>query len=798
MKVTTHALLTGNALSTGAAVLALILGASPAAAQTAAQTAAAQTAAAPATLDMGQATSAGASGTAPSPAGSTQAGPSDTDQTLAGGLRDIIVTANKRSERALEVPGAITAFRGDDLLASGQTSIRDFAALTPGLQFNNGVGSGAPIIRGLSIGIDTSPTVATVVNGAPVGSSSSLNFGAQETLDLDPIDIDRVEVLKGPQGTVYGANTLGGLISYTLREPSLDRVEGIARGEVSTTRHGDASYSVRAAVGVPLVTDMLAVRASGFYDKRGGFVDNALRALTNQNSADSYGGHGSLLFAPTDKLKITADGLYQHVNIDVGDVVLYDFATRQPLNGDLRYNQYVLPRTVKNTTVGILNIDYDFGFADLTSVTSRQYVHSIDTQNATFGSLVNTLAVLPRFGGVPLPTPRAVALGRDNIVHKTTQEVRLTSPGDRRFSWIVGGYYNHETTLYQASYAGQLTNGQPAPGLNPALLFVVRAKLEEYAGFVNATFKVTPRLDVTGGFRIGRINQNFTQAFSGSDATALNTVLVASRANPVPALSAPASSRDKPKTYLATLRYHVTPDSILFARFSTGYRPGGPNLPTPALPSTFGSDKTQNYEAGFKTRFLNGIGTLDVTGYYEKWKDILVVVTAGGLSGYANGGDARIFGLEAAFSLRPVPPLTLSATFAYSDGKILTANPVTVGTLAVGDPLPYNPRTSGSFSAEYRKPVFGDVEGYLSGTARYSDDRDSVFRSRTVSPVYRLPAYGLLDLRTGIQNPRYMLELFVRNVTDNRAQLAANPFYNLAEVTVARPRTFGLAATLKY
>jgi iron complex outermembrane receptor protein len=733
--------------------------------------------------------------TAPIPSSATsETGAAANDQ----GISDIVVTASKRSERALEVPGAITAFRGEDLLASGATSIRDFAALTPGLQFNNSVGSGAPIIRGLSIGIDTSPTVATVVNGAPIGSSSSLNFGAQETLDLDPIDFDRVEVLKGPQGTVYGANTLGGLISYTLHQPSLSKTEVIARGEVSTTRHGDLSYSTRAAIGAPLVTDVLAARLSGFYDKRGGFIDNAARGIKNENSAASYGGHGALLFQPTDQLHISLDGLFQHLTADAGDVVVYNFADKQPRNGGLRYDEYVLPSTVKNTTVGILNVDYDFGFANLTSVTSRQYIHSIDVQNASSGSLANTLAVLPRFGGPALPTPRAVQLGRDNTVHKTTQELRLTSPGDQRFSWILGGYYNHETTRYLASYSGQTTTGALLPTLAPALLFTVNAKLEEYSAFVNGTFKITPQLDVTGGFRIGQIKQNFTQTFSGSDSVPLNTVLKLTGANPIPFATAPASSKDKPKTYLATLRYHFSPDGIVFGRFSTGYRPGGPNLPTPALAPTFNSDKTQNYEAGFKTKLFGGRGSLDITGYYERWKDILVVVTSGGLSGYANGGTARIYGLEAAFSLRPVPPLTLNATFAYSKGKILNASPVTKGTLAAGDPLPYNPAISASFSAEYRAPVSQNWEGYASGAVHYSDDRYSVFRSRTVSPTYKLPEYALVDFRLGMQNEKLMFEVFARNVFDSRAQLAANPFYNLAEVTVARPRTFGISGTIKY
>ncbi|WP_174286260.1 TonB-dependent receptor plug domain-containing protein [Sphingomonas bacterium] len=221
------------------------------AAPTVAQATATPTAATSDTIPSaaGQATSgSSASGSAPSSAGSTQAGPSETDETQAAGLNDIIVTANKRSERALEVPGAITAFRGDDLLASGQTSIRDFAAQTPGLQFNNGVGSAAPIIRGLSIGIDTSPTVAIVVNGAPVGSSSSLNFGAQETLDLDPIDIDRVEVLKGPQGTIYALIRSAGFspIRSTIRASRSLRRSGAARFrpramETSAIPHGPRS-----------------------------------------------------------------------------------------------------------------------------------------------------------------------------------------------------------------------------------------------------------------------------------------------------------------------------------------------------------------------------------------------------------------------------------------------------------------------------------------------------------------------------------------------------------------------------
>ena len=725
-------------------------------------------------------------------------GPAAGDPSGGVAVSEIVVTANKRAERILDVPGAITAFRGDDLLNSGTNSLRDLAGFTPGLQFNNGVGSGAPIVRGLSIGIDTSPTVATVVNGAPVGSSSSLSFGAQETLDLDPIDIDRLEVLKGPQGTLYGASTLGGLISYALREPSLTRPDAIFRSEVSGTKDGDPSYSIRGAVGAPLVADKVAVRASGFYDDRGGFVDNALRNIKDENSSSNWGAHGSVLFTPVDKLRITLDGFYQQLIVDSLDSVAYNFTTQRPRDGDLQYNEYVTPSTKKNTAVGILNIDYDLGFARFTSVTSRQKIDSVDVQNATSGSISSTLAVLPIFGGAAIPTPSGLQEGRDNRTEKTTQEFRLTSPENQRLTWIVGGFYNFETTNYAASVSGQSSTGALIPTLSPALRFFIASDLEEYSGFANATFKITPKLDVTGGFRVGEIHQTFQQAYSGSDAIALNTVLTLTKAPPVPALTPINRESDGVHTFLGTLRYHFSPDGMVFARYSTGFRPGGPNIVAPGLPATFQPDRTKNYETGVKSRFWGGRGSIDVTGYYEQWDDIIVVASTGGLAGYTNGGAARIYGVESAFTLRPIPQLTLSATYAYSDAEITRADPAATGILAKGDRLPYDPRSSGSVSAEYRAPLVGDWTGYASGALRYNGPRDSVFRSSAATLDYRLPSYTLLDLHAGVERGPYAVDLFIKNVTDERAQLAANPFFNLAEVIVQRPRTVGLAVTLRY
>ena len=740
---------------------------------------------------------------APPPAGAVPAqsadartdttGPVSTDS---GSSDDIIVTANKREERVLDVAGAITAFRGDDLLASGTNSIRDLAGFTPGLQFNNGLGSGAPIIRGLSQGIDTSPTVATVVNGAPIGSSSTLAIGAQDTLDVDPIDIVRVEVLKGPQGTLYGANTLGGLISYTLRAPSLTETDGIARAEVSATEHGDPSYGARLAISTPIIRDMVGIGFSGFYDRRGGFIDNARRNLQDQNHSTNWGAHGGLLFKPTDRLRIGLDGFYQRLNVPAGDAVVYN-ADHRPRDGDLRYDEYSVPSARKRSKVGIATVDYDLDFANLSSVTSLQRIRSDNAQNLTNSAagaiFFNTL---PLFGGQVFPTPRVFQLNRVTTYKKTTQEVRLTSPGDQRFSWIVGGYYSDEHNDYAAVFSGRNTTGGAAPGLANALDVNLISDLKEYSGFVNGTFKITPTLDVTGGFRIGGIDQGYRQVLTGTDATAYNTLLLVAYKSVIPLVSPVSKTHDTVKNYLATLRYHFSPDGMVFARFSTGFRPGGPNLAGPGLPPNFQSDQTKNYEAGLKTRFLDGRGSIDITGYYTKWQDIIVVIQPAGLAGYTTGGDARVYGVEAALNMRPVPPLTLTATFAYAKGNIIRSDPRAASALVKGDSLPYSPRTSGSLSAEYKTPLSGDWSAYGSGAFRFSAARNSLFASNPLN--YRMPSYQLLDLHAGVENSSYTVDLFVRNVTDSRAQTATNSFYGLNEVTVQRPRTYGIGITAKF
>jgi outer membrane receptor protein involved in Fe transport len=242
---------------------------------------------------------------------------------------------------------------------------------------------------------------------------------------------------------------------------------------------------------------------------------------------------------------------------------------------------------------------------------------------------------------------------------------------------------------------------------------------------------------------------------------------------------------------------------MVYARFATGFRPGGPNFIVAGVPPTFNPDTTQNYEVGIKSMFLDGRGMIDLSGYYTRWKDILVLASAGLTTAYGNGGDARVYGSEGTLTLEPVDGLTLAATLAYTEGEITKVNPAFPQSAAVGDPLPNNPRWSGSLSASYRAPVSTNWSMVSNATAKFADSRHAYFQSNTVLPDYVLPSYALIDLRTGLQGRQVDVDLFVRNLLDKRAQLSAYslsgfPASNLYEVQVQRPRTIGVAVTYRY
>ncbi|WP_404477470.1 TonB-dependent receptor [Novosphingobium sp. BL-52-GroH] len=694
---------------------------------------------------------------------------------------EIVVTAQKRSERLLDTPQSVTALSSDQLDAIAARKFVDFADSVPGLQFTTqGAGTAQISMRGVTSGADVSPTVSIYVDDVPYGSSSAFANGARRALDVGLFDIERVEVLRGPQGTLYGASSMGGVLKYVTRAPSLTDFEGSANAGVSTTRHGGTSYDGSAVVNLPLVEDKIAVRASGFYAHDGGYMDNVVAGKDNVDRGKTYGGRVDLLLAPTEDLSVRLTGFAQNIRRDgsaYADIAL----DGEPVAGILKQSHPLEEPFASNFRLASATVDYDMGFATLTSITSYQ---TNAARVRTDGSAVYA-PLLNMFFGLPASAFAVDELAR---TRKFTQEVRLASPTGQKLEWLLGGYYTHEKSLLAqdgVTYDATLT-----PIDVNVVSARIRSKYQEYAVFGDVTYHFTDRFDVTGGIRYAHNDQAFEQ-----DATGL---LVA---------AAPGQkSKEGVVTYLANARYHFSRDVTAYARFATGYRPGGPNFQVIdaatgnlASPASFDSDSLDSYEGGIKAETADKTFGIDLSGYYIDWKDIQLLTAVQGVTTYVNGGDAHIKGAELTLTARPVAGFVATGAFAYNDGKLTAANAI-LGA-AKGERLPNAPHFTASINVDYTV-LDTDLKPSLGLSLRYVSDRTVSFDASASQPQYKLPDYAVLDLRAGLSFGRVDARVYVKNLLDTRAQLSGQTILSSlggpAQVTILRPRTFGIDLSTRF
>jgi iron complex outermembrane receptor protein len=714
-------------------------------------------------------------------------------------VQEVVVTAQKREERLVNVPVAITAVTGATLKDMGAKTLSDFTALVPGLQLaSQGAGGGQELVlRGLSTGVqEDSALVGEVVDGVPVGSSSTYALGGASTLDSALWDINRVEVLRGPQGTLYGANAMGGLISYVYNQPNLNKYGGALEVEGSGTQGGADSWSVRGEVNVPIIADQLALRVSAFEDNGGGWVDDPALHKTNINQTVEQGVRADLLWKPTDKFTANLEGIYQHDHRDASDEASYYATTGKPVQGPLDQKYDLLDPGYFNYTEVALTLAYDFGPATLTSISS--YEHLKNDQNTVFtdttdGPLFTNAGDLALFG---VAGPAAANMNFEDVAgtDKYTEELRITSNGAGPLQYVGGFFTTHETSFGSLIFAGYDANGNVQPNLNPGLTTLNPSVYTEYAGYAQASYTVD-RLTVTGGVRYDYLQQTFAESYTGPYAGPLVAFHILT---PEPT----TSGNESDVNYLFNLRYALTPHSNLYARIANGFRPGGPNVAVTGLPRTFRSDSIVDYEAGYKASLFGGRAQFDADVFYIDWRDIQLRATAGGFTGETNGGAASSRGVEAEGSFVLAPGLTVGGNIAYVDAHLDQSVP-SVGGLS-GNPLPLSAKWGGALFTNYVFPLVGDWNGFAGGTAHASTSRNISFPdgSSAQNPNFKLEPYLLADIRAGIQNDRYTVTVFVDNVSDSRAQLSAlstdEVVANVAEVSVERPRTFGVRLDAKF
>lgn len=710
----------------------------------------------------------------------------------AGVLEEVIVTATKRVENAADVPSSINVLSGERLEAQGVASFDDYFTQVPGLSLvsNGQPGRGIVSLRGISTGASqTSATVGWYLDDVQFGSSGSLAIGGTYLPDPDLFDVNRIEVLKGPQGTLYGAATLGGLIKIVRNAPDPTGFAAKVALEGNSVTNGDQGYALRAMVNAP-ISDTSAIRAVVTTRRDAGFIDNVARNVDDENSTRVSSGRVAWLIKPSEAFSAELSAFYQKSKTDGVNQTDVDPRTLKPTLGDLRTGEsFVATGDDVEYQVYAAKLDFDVGFATLTSVTS--YAKSSDD---------STLDITNNVGfGVVLPFNQLVSFTKWN------QELRLASPKNERFEWLVGGFYTDEKNTWDFDIRGRdpATLQLLVPTLN-AYTFVGDTKYRETAAFATGTLHLGSNVDLVAGGRYSRNRQNYTYDRSGIFNGGVFTSTV-------------GRSSESPVNYAAALQWRPVADTMLYARFATGYRPGGPqvsNLTGLNLPTTYDADKVKNYEVGVKGSALGGRLRYDAALYYIDWTDIqllktVVVQTPNGVvrrALIANAGAASSRGAEANLQWAPVDGLVLGGSVSYVDAKLGAPAPALGGD--DGDRIPYSPKLSGSFTADYTRALTPNVNGTLGVGLQYVGERDNYFKADPGGNVQaRMPSFTQLDLRASVTWQQWEFGARVDNLTDKRGIVSAQtnafqavPPFDVANDNAAflRPRTYAVTVSRQF
>jgi iron complex outermembrane recepter protein len=688
-------------------------------------------------------------------------------------LQEIIVTANKRAENLQSIGAGISVVSDERLDQLGANNLADFLQDVPGvnLQSFGAPGFGSIEIRGISPQ-SVGATVSTYIDNIPVGGSSSVGENGEFLPDLDPADIQRVEVLKGPQGTLYGASSLGGVIKYVTKQPSLTQSEATITEEFEQVDHGDFGGKVRASGSTP-VTDDLAVRVSGYYRWIPGYIDDVGVSGKNANNGYDWGIRATVLWKPTSDLSVNVNAMQQESRQNAYNNVDLSVTTLRPLYGDLTQLRYTPEFFAYKTTLYSAEINYEQPYGSFLSASSFNAIHPTLATDLT-----------PYYTGLYGIGPDAPASGvGHHDDQQETEELRFTSNRLGKFEFLTGLFFQHESLTDGTNYVSFEPGGLvPNPSV-PYLGYGDRGgTLNEYAGFFNTTYYIVPTLDVTFGYRYSDIRQNRVSWDGGVLYEGNNTTVETFN----------QSSSQSSDTYMAGARWHVTEDVMFYLRAASGYRPGGVRTPLPGAPPDFGnvyySDNIWSYETGVKVTALDGRLTVDTDLFWINWDNIQALVTIGQFNTDGNGGHALSRGVEMQATYVPVNGLTLRGNFSYTDAFFKYAD-ASVLVTSPGQRLFFVPELQGSISADYNWSM-GNFKANAGGDWSYTGDQYDISN-------YLLPSFSVVNAHAGLKWKNESLNIFVRNLADKRAIVGDTgyypAFYSLYTVTVNQPRTVGIS-----
>ena len=710
-------------------------------------------------------------------------------------LQEVVVTAERRSESLQDVPAAITALSGEMLDELHLQGNADLAQRVPSLAFDVlSPGESTLSIRGLGTSYGLEPAVSYYLNETPLDVRTDGYTGAP---DIDFFDVDRVEVLRGPQGTLYGSSSMGGAIRVLTAQPNFSAFAVNAEVGGSVMDGGGVGYLAKSAVNIPLSSN-LAVRVVGGYEYVPGYVNrvipgdfgdphptNDLLVQRRTNDAELTNGRIIVTWKPTDALTITPSLVFSQIRAGNNS----QYYTNLP---DFTTAAYYPSPQSSRLTVGNLLLTYELGFAEFLSSTSS-LSHDVDTC-ADFTLFFANLAPLY---GLPYPpnTPGTDCLTSSNPGF--TQEFRLTSPTDQPLRWVAGAFFSHDRQhsvemTDSAAFADAIgqTDGSNLYTFNQSVVD------QQAAVFADLTYKVSSKFELTAGDRYYELRDSLenvqTGAFAGSSQ---------------PLVHAKASG-NSPRFVIS---YHPLSDALLYATAAKGYRPGGPNV---GLPSNIGCtltnayqplydpDSVWNYELGAKTEFLQRRLAVNVAAYRIDWTNVQQAVTDPGCGSIfvANVGSARSKGVEAEINFKVIPELLVSVSGSYTDALYQSiAGPFqSAAAVSAGDPVPDVPRQKLFVAGDYTRRI-ADYSGFLHVDWSHQGSVPTGFTFNATRP-----AYSALDAAVGVRRDHYEVSIYGHNLTHSTGilfiqQSTVYSYGNLFQTQIATPpRTVGINIGLHF
>ena len=668
-------------------------------------------------------------------------------------LGEIIVTASKRAQNQREVADSVTAFGSNELSRRGAQSFEDYIGCAPGVIFQQAVpGLSNVIIRG----VGTTPgspdqgqaTTGIYLNDIPLTDPSY----AVSIPDIDTFDLQRVEVLRGPQGALFGTATLGGSVNYITNPVYLDAFDARLESSVSSSQHSfNVGYTVKGALNLPIVTNTLGVRITAIKRSDPGYIDNIGTGEKDSNSNDVEEFRINALWQVTRRVSVSFFSFY-----DTEESPDQSYAI--PALGVLKRDTTIPEYVDFITRINSLKVDADFDFAALMLSGAR-------TQKSQSSQVDFTTYFGPGASVVQNPT-----------THMTALEARLTSPNGGTLEWLVGAYHGSQHEIYPSPV---IQRGQVLEDITSDYEY------DETSEFGEATYRFADKWRATLGGRYYDISLQSTHTSGAPIAPQISAGREVGRGF-------------SPK---GSITYEPSTDLLAYALVSKGYRSGGVNLNIPPLagfptPATYGPDSLVNYEVGVRPSWFNHQLTLDCTLFFINWTDIqLRLGRPDGYAYAANAAGAHNLGLENALNWMATPNVQLQLSATYLQARISKTTDLGNGvTLPEGAPIPGAPHWSVSELATYQWN--GDHRPFVTVSGRFLSGTQNVF---AVKGARSLPVmdYGVLDLRAGLKINQYDLSLYVDNVANRLGVTAAyyggdGPNPNTDRDFYIRPRTVGL------